>query len=89
MKEAHEANRAPRSSAADLRQSYDTIAREYAERISDELDGKPLDRSLLDELVDEARGRGELCDLGCGPGQSRAISATGELRCAGLISRRG
>ncbi len=51
-----------------VQDSYDAVAAEYAARINDELRHKPLDRSLLDELVEEVRGRGPVCDLGCGPG---------------------
>jgi SAM-dependent methyltransferase len=49
-----------------VRASYDAVAADYAERVCDELDGKPLDRKLLDEVV--ARADGVICDLGCGPG---------------------
>ncbi|HYA89208.1 MAG TPA: methyltransferase domain-containing protein [archaeon] len=52
-----------------IRDSYDCLADEYARRIFDELRHKPLDRQLLDRFAAEVRGRGEACDLGCGPGQ--------------------
>ena len=48
--------------------SYDTLATTYADRLLDELDGKPLDRWLLERLVDLADG-GPVADAGCGPGQ--------------------
>jgi SAM-dependent methyltransferase len=51
-----------------LQSSYDSIAEEYVTRIYHELDGKPLDRQLLDRLADRVRDRGTVCDLGCGPG---------------------
>ncbi len=51
-----------------LRENYDRLAKEYANRIFDELQHKPLDRELLDRFAEETRGRGEVCDLGCGPG---------------------
>jgi SAM-dependent methyltransferase len=51
-----------------LRTSYDKVAEEYTRRISDELTHKPLDRQLLDRFADSMRGRGIVCDLGCGPG---------------------
>jgi SAM-dependent methyltransferase len=54
--------------AGDTQTSYDRVAREYAERIFDELKDKPLDRELLDRFADSVRGRGLVCDLGCGPG---------------------
>lgn len=52
-----------------LADSYSRVADEYALRIFDELGGKPLDRQLLTELAERVRGKGVVCDLGCGPGQ--------------------
>jgi ubiquinone/menaquinone biosynthesis C-methylase UbiE len=49
-----------------VRASYDAVAAAYADRFTNELDGKPLDRALLDEVA--ARAGGAICDLGCGPG---------------------
>jgi SAM-dependent methyltransferase len=51
-----------------IRESYDRLAEEYTRRISDELRHKPLDRELLDRFAKQTKGRGEVCDLGCGPG---------------------
>jgi SAM-dependent methyltransferase len=51
-----------------IRESYDRLADEYARRISNELQNKPLDRQLLDRFAAEVAGRGEACDMGCGPG---------------------
>jgi SAM-dependent methyltransferase len=48
--------------------SYDRLAGTYAQRIYDELDGKPFDRALLDRFADRVRGHGVVLDLGCGPG---------------------
>ncbi len=50
----------------DLQASYDAVADEYARRIYDELNGKPLDRALLERFVRETHG--QLCDVGTGPG---------------------
>ncbi len=50
-----------------IRDSYDHIADEYALRISNELQHKPLDCALLDDFYADV-GTGELCDMGCGPG---------------------
>ena len=52
-----------------VRESYDRLAEEYARRLFKELDEKPLDRELLNRLAKETDGRGDICDLGCGPGQ--------------------
>jgi SAM-dependent methyltransferase len=51
-----------------LQASYDRVADEYARRIYDELQRKPLDRQLLDAFAARVRGAGVACDLGCGPG---------------------
>ena len=52
----------------DVRESYDSIAGEYARRLFQELDGKPLDRELLGRFATDVASRGEVCDMGCGPG---------------------
>jgi ubiquinone/menaquinone biosynthesis C-methylase UbiE len=51
-----------------IRESYDRLAEEYTRRIADELQHKPLDRELLDRFAKQTKGRGEVCDMGCGPG---------------------
>jgi ubiquinone/menaquinone biosynthesis C-methylase UbiE len=51
-----------------IRESYDRLAEEYARRIADELQHKPLDRELLDRFAQQTKRRGEVCDMGCGPG---------------------
>jgi SAM-dependent methyltransferase len=51
------------------REGYDRLAEEYARRLFGELQHKPLDRELLDRFAAKVAGRGEVCDMGCGPGQ--------------------
>ena len=51
-----------------IRESYDRLAEEYTRRIADELQHKPLDRELLDRFAKQTKRRGEVCDMGCGPG---------------------
>jgi SAM-dependent methyltransferase len=51
-----------------IRADYDRIAAEYARRLYRELQGKPFDRQLLARFAEATRGRGSVCDLGCGPG---------------------
>ncbi len=51
-----------------IRESYNRLAEEYARRIYDELQHKPLDRELLDRFAKQTRGHGDVCDMGCGPG---------------------
>ncbi len=52
------------------RTSYDRVATEYARRINDELDHKPLERQLLAEFAKRVDGR--IADMGCGPGHVAA-----------------
>jgi ubiquinone/menaquinone biosynthesis C-methylase UbiE len=52
------------------RDSYDRVAAEYARRINDELEHKPLDRKLLAEFAAGTPGR--IADIGCGPGHVAA-----------------
>ena len=56
-----------------LRACYDMVAHDYAKRFTDELSHKPLDRELLIRFADDVRGRGNVYDLGCGPGQTTAF----------------
>ena len=52
-----------------IRQSYDRVADEYARQLFNELQNKPLDRELLCRFAADVAGRGDACDMGCGPGQ--------------------
>ncbi len=75
--------------ADDVRRSYDAVASEYVARVYDELRHKPLDRALLDEVAEEVRGRGRVCDLGCGPGHvARYLHDRGVEVCGIDVSRR-
>lgn len=60
----------------DTQTSYDTVAPDYAERFKDEMDDKPFDRDCLDRLAREVGDLGPICDMGCGPGQDCAVSAS-------------
>src|SRR5216683_6059414 len=51
-----------------IRESYDRLADEYTRRIASELQHKPFDRELLDRFAGAVAGRGDVCDMGCGPG---------------------
>lgn len=62
-----------------IQKNYDQIAAKYTRHIFDELRHKPLDRELLDRFAAEIGGRGEVCDMGCGPGHVARY-----LRDAGL-----
>lgn len=62
----------------ELKNSYDRVAEEYAERYFKELEHKPLDRELLDRFAERTRDSGPVCDLGCGPGHlARYLSERG------------
>lgn len=63
-----EAERAQQKTS-EVRSDYDRLAPQYARHLYDELQHKPLDRELLDRFADRVRGKGPVCDLGCGPGQ--------------------
>lgn len=47
--------------------TYDAVARAYDAELGSELDGKPLDRALLEGFL-ELAGTGTVADVGCGPG---------------------
>jgi SAM-dependent methyltransferase len=67
-----------------IRESYDRLAEEYARRIADELQHKPLDRELLDRLAQQTKGRGDVCDMGCGPGHVARYLRDGGTSVFGL-----
>jgi SAM-dependent methyltransferase len=51
-----------------IRENYDRLAHEYTVHLFDELQHKPLDRELLTRFALQTRGRGTVCEIGCGPG---------------------
>ena len=55
-------------SKSELEASYDRVAEQYADEFFRELETKPFDRELLDAFAESVRGRGEVCEIGCGPG---------------------
>ena len=73
--------------------SYDAVAETYAERLFHELDYKPFDRELLDEVA--ATVDGTICDLGCGPGHvarylaERGADVVGVDLSAGMVEVAG
>ena len=78
---------------ADTQTSYDRIAEEYVRHIYNELDGKPLDRALLERFAERLRGRGIVCDMGCGPGHvarylaGRGLDVIGVDLSAGMVAQ--
>jgi SAM-dependent methyltransferase len=60
---------------AEIRDSYDTIAVEYAEMLRTDMDERPLDRALLAAFAELVRGNGNgsVADVGCGPGRVTVV----------------
>lgn len=69
---------------APLRAAYDTVAQEYAARFAGELAHKPLDREMLRRFAAAVDGRGDVFDLGCGPGQTTAFLHDSGVSVCGL-----
>ena len=72
----------------DVRQSYDSAARAYAEHLASELDRKPLDRHLLNRFAEATSGAGLVADLGCGPGHVAGYLSRQSVPWSASISRR-
>ncbi|MDE2507290.1 MAG: class I SAM-dependent methyltransferase [Planctomycetota bacterium] len=78
---------------SDVQAGYFPVADEYAARLLDELDHKPLDGELLDRFAERVRGMGAACDLGCGPGRiarylhSRGVQARGVDLSLAMVER--
>ena len=53
-----------------VRNTYDKTARAYGEQFFNELDGKPLDRLLLNRFAKHHKKKGLVLDIGCGSGQT-------------------
>jgi SAM-dependent methyltransferase len=72
--------------------SYDRVAATYAEQFFDELVHKPLDRALLNTVIELAGASGPIADIGCGPGQvthylhDGGATATGIDLSAGMVA---
>ena len=55
-------------SKSELEASYDRVADQYADEFFHELERKPFDRKVLYAFAESVRARGEICEIGCGPG---------------------
>ena len=53
----------------DLRDGYDRVSSTYSGKFQNELDSKPFEREVLERFAEHTRGRSQVCDIGCGPGQ--------------------
>ena len=67
-----------------VRADYDRIAADYAEHIYNELENKPFDCELLLRFAAEVHGRGEACDMGCGPGHVARFLHDAGVHVSGL-----
>jgi len=68
-----------------VRSSYDRIAAAYARHYANELQHKSFDRELLSRFAAGVKGRGDVCDMGCGPGHiARHLRDTGVVNVFGL-----
>ena len=71
---------------------YDAWAPEYAEQFLTELKNKPLDRYILDSFAELTKGKGQVCDIGCGPGHiagymaEKGVNSFGIDLSAGMIN---
>jgi SAM-dependent methyltransferase len=63
---------------------YDKVAREYAERFSDEHEKKPKDQEILRRFAQEIGGRRPVWDFGCGPGQTTQYLTNMGIDISGL-----
>lgn len=77
----------------DVQTSYDSVAEEYAQRLFNELQHKPLDRQLLDRFAAAVQHTGVIADLGCGPGHvtqylnERGVQVIGIDLSPGMIAQ--
>ncbi len=67
-----------------VQDAYDLVADEYAKQFFHELDGKPLDRKLLDLFSERVLRPGTVCEVGCGPGEITAYLAPKGLDILGI-----
>lgn len=75
--------------AEDTRRTYDRVAGHYADHMAGELAAKPFDRDFLDRFATRVTGRGQVVDLGCGPGHVAAYLHARGVDVMGLDVSRG
>jgi len=68
----------------DTERGYDLVAEEYANQFRDEIEKKSCDRKMLDWLIEKVDGAGQICDMGCGPGQIAGYLMTRGARVCGI-----
>lgn len=67
-----------------VKSAYDAVAREYADKFFRELDDKPLDRKLLDLFSERVNKSGNVCEVGCGPGEVAVYLASRGVKVYGI-----
>ncbi|MEU3852651.1 class I SAM-dependent methyltransferase [Streptomyces sp. NPDC029554] len=72
------------SHLAAVRESYDTVAAEYARRVSEPAGLDPVSRAMLAAFAELVRPLGPVADLGCGPGKVTAHLAALGVRAFGV-----
>lgn len=70
--------------ASVVRTAYDTVAEHYAEAFANDLLALPLDRKVLDKVVQLIPAGESVLDLGCGPGQVGQYLAERGLLVVGM-----
>lgn len=63
----------PKLNKSQIQHAYNVTAEEYAIRFFREFDHKPFDRMVLKRFAEETKGKGRVCDMGCGPGEVAAF----------------
>ena len=64
-----------------IRAAYDHAAQEYARRLSNELEGKPIDRKMLQWFHEQAPKGETILEIGSGSGEVSAFLASLGARC--------
>ena len=67
-----------------IRACYDAVACAYAEKFANELAHKPMDQEMLSRFAALVKDRGDVLDLGCGPGQTTAFLHSQGIKVRGL-----
>ncbi|MGA5896807.1 class I SAM-dependent methyltransferase [Streptomyces venetus] len=72
-----------------VRESYDTVAADYARLVKEPAELDPVSRAMLAAFAELVRPRGPVADLGCGPGKVTAhLAALGVEVCGVDVSPR-
>ncbi|MFE3230429.1 class I SAM-dependent methyltransferase, partial [Nocardia sp. NPDC059228] len=71
---------------AAVRESYDTVASAYVERVKTPAELDPLSRGMLNVFAEVVRtaGLGPVADVGCGPGRVTAYLAERQVPAFGI-----